>query len=511
MQQDTSANNKRIMKNTLVLYVRMFFIMAVTLYTSRVVLKVLGVEDFGIYNVVGGVVAMMGLLKGAMTSATVRFFTFELGRGDNEQLRKTFCISIMIYFLICFVFVVFAETVGLWFLDSQLTIPPERMVATRWVYQFTIILVATEMICQPYNAVIISHEEMTFYAYVSIIEVGLRLMAVYLLQIIPLDHLAIYGFMMMIISIIVCMTYHYYCRKKYYECSFQIYKDKSLFIRILTYSGWNLFGSASALVRGQGLNILLNIFFNPAVNAARGIAYQINGAISQFSNNFYTAVRPQITKYYAQNDLANMFKLIFRSSKLSFFLNLMLGIPLLIETPHIIDLWLGQVPEHVVIFSRLIIIISLVDAMAHPLMTSIHSTGHVSLYQSLVGSMNILNLPISYIFLKYGKPPVTVFYVSLTITTLSLFVRLIIVKRYIPTFPVYDYIMKVFGICMLVSFLSLVVPSIIYFILPYSLSRIVLVCLFSELFIFIIIYIIGLRNDERAFVIQILKKKIIRK
>lgn len=507
--QESSANNKRIAKNTLVLYVRMLFIMAVTLYTSRVVLKILGVDDFGIYNVVGGVVAMMGLLKGAMSAATTRFITFELGKGNYEQLRKTYCISVVIYIIICIIFVILAETIGLWFLNTQMTIPEGRLTAANWVYQFTILSVAIEMMCQPYNAVIISHEKMSFYAYVSILEVTLRLLIVYFLMILPYDHLTFYGLLMMITSIIVCMTYHFYCRCNFSECKFKIYRDKGLFLKMLSYSGWNLFGSASSLIKGQGLNILLNIFFTPAVNAARGIAFQINGAISQFSQNFYTAVRPQITKYYAQDDLMNMFKLVLRSSKLSFYLNLMLGVPLIIETPEIIDLWLGQEPDYVVVFSRLIIIISMIDAMAQPLMTTIHSTGHVSLYQSLVGTMNILNLPISFVFLRLGYAPVVVFYVSLIITTISLFVRLAIVKRYIPSFPVSSYVIDVFCVCVLVTLISIIVPLISYYYLDNSISSVLIVCIISEISIISTVFIFGLKGDERLFVRQIVKKKLL--
>ena len=506
---DISANNKRIAKNTLVLYVRMFFILAITLYTSRVVLKVLGVEDFGIYNVVGGVVAMMGLLKGAMSAATTRFITFELGRRNFEQLRKTFCTSVMIYILICIIFVILAETIGLWFLNTKLTIPIERQSAANWVYQFTIMSLFIEMICQPYNAVIISHEKMSFYAYVSILEVALRLLIVLLLLLLPFDHLALYGLLMMATSIVVCMTYHFYCQKRFAECKFKLCKDKDLFITMLSYSGWNLFGSASSLVKGQGLNILLNVFFNPAVNAARGIAYQIYGAISQFSQNFYTAVRPQITKYYAQNDLMNMFKLVFRSSKLSFYLNLLLGVPLIIEMPQIITLWLGQKPDYVVAFSRLIIVISMIDAMAHPLMTSIHSTGHVALYQSLVGFLNILNLPISYVFLKVGYTPIVVFYISLIITIVSLFIRLAIVKRYILLFPVANYIISVFVVCILVSIISSILPIVAYCYFDKSLFSIFVVCLVSVFSVMLTAFLIGLRNDERKFIIRIINQKVL--
>ena len=506
--KDNVANNKRILKNTLILYVRMLIIMLVTLYMSRIVLQVLGVNDFGIYNVVGGVVAMMGVLKGAMATATTRFITFELGRDDKEQLRKTYCISIMIYAVISLIFIVLAETIGLWFLNTQLTISDARMYAANWVYQFTIIAVVVEMMAQPYNAVVIAHEKMSFFAVMSIVEIVLKLLFVFSLKIIPYDSLVLYGFFMMLTSIIVRIAYNVYCKSHFAECKFKIYKDPILFKRILTYSGWNLFGSASTIVKGQGLNILLNMFFNPAVNAARGIAYQINSAISQFSQNFYTAVRPQITKYYAQGDLLNMYKLVYRSGKLSFYLNLILGVPLIIETPYIINLWLGQVPDYVVLFSRLIIVISMVDAMSHPLMTSIQATGNVAVYQSVVGVMNILNLPVSYFFLKYGYPPAIVFYISLVITIVSQFVRLIIVKRNIASFPFVEYILKVYGVCLIVSVISMIAPIFVHKIVERTFLGALLVCFLSLISVLSTVYYIGLNKDEKKFVIKMIKSKL---
>lgn len=504
-----SENNKRIAKNTLMLYIRMFFIMAVTLYTSRVILQILGVEDFGIYNVVGGVVAMMGFLKGAMSAATTRFITYELGRNNSEQLRKTYCISMMIYALLCLIFVLLAETVGLWFLNSQLVIPDNRLVAANWVYQFTIFSVIVEMMAQPYNAVIISHERMSFFAYISILEVVLKLTVVYILLLINYDHLASYGALLLAVSLIVNIIYSVYCNKNFPECKFKIYKDVALFKRILFYSGWNLFGSVSSLIKSQGLNILLNMFFNPTVNAARGIAYQIGSAISQFSNNFFTAVRPQIIKYYAQEDLNNMFMLVFRSSRMSFFLNLFFSVPLLIETPQIIQLWLGQTPDYVIIFSRLIIIISAIEAMAHPMMTAAHATGRVALYQTVVGMMNILILPISYLFLHFGFSPVSVFGVSLVITSINVILRMFIVKYLIGSFPLKDYIIDVFGKCLAVSVCSVLFALILHKILTPSLWHSALVCIVSCIPFLISVYYLGLTNEERKVVVKHVDSKIV--
>ena len=510
MSTNTSNNNKRIAKNTLLLYFRMFFIMAVTLFTSRVVLSALGVEDYGIYNVVGGVIAMMGVLNNAMSVSTQRYLTFELGRGDMVRLKQTFSLCLTIFFLLSIIVAVLAETIGLWFLNTQLIIPSNRMEAANWIYQFSILSCVSSLITMPFNASIIAHERMNVYAYVGIIEVILKLLIVYLLLIIPADRLITYGFLFMISHLIVTGIYIGYCWKKFVETRYTWYWEKPLFKELVSYSGWNLFGSLSGLVKGQGLNILLNMFFNPAINAARGIAYQINAAITQFFTNFYTAVRPQITKYYAQGNIKEMQNLIFRSSKLSFYLIMLISLPIIIEAPYIVNLWLGQLPDYVVPFTRLIIAISAVDAMATPLMTAAHATGHIRLYQSSVGTMAILNVPVSYVFLILGYSPLVVFYISLIISVICLFMRLWIVRR-LMEFPVMDYIVKVFGSCMMVCALSLILPVAIHVTQEESLVSVIIVYVVSLLSSIACIYFVGMDNKEKQFVCDIIKSKLLHK
>ena len=506
---DTTSNNKRIAKNSLLLYVRMFFVMAVTLYTSRVVLSTLGVTDFGIYNVVGGVVAMMGILNGAMAVSTQRYLTFELGRGDAARLRQVFSMCLTIFALLSLVVVVLGETVGLWFLNTQMVIPDGRMAAANWVYQFSILTCIASLVVTPYNATIIAHERMNVYAYVGILEVVLKLAVVYLLLTMPADRLATYGFLILLSHVVVTGIYVLYCTRHFQESRYRFHWERPLFMELVSYSGWNLFGSVASLVKGQGLNILLNMFFNPAVNAARGIAYQINSAITQFFTNFYTAVRPQITKYYAQGDLENMFKLVFRSSKFSYYLIYMLSLPILIEAPYIIHLWLGQIPEYVVSFTRIIVLISAIDSMASPLMTVCHSTGRIRLYQSVVGTLIILNVPISYCFLKFMDcSPNVVFLISLIISTVALFIRVCIVKHLINSFPAREYIYKVFGISMVISVLSAILPSTLHLILPASFISTVIVVSVSFIFTLLFIYILGMTSGERKAVIGIIKNKM---
>lgn len=505
--EDITQNNKRIAKNTLLLYFRMLFIMIVSLFTSRVILRTLGVEDFGIYNVVGGVVAMMGMLNSSMSSSTIRYLTYELGTGNKERLSQIFCMCLQIFMLIAIVFVLFAETIGLWFLNTQLVIPEERMIAANFVYQFSIVGVVNQLLVNPFNATIISHERMNIYAYMSIFEVILKLLIVYLLLIISYDRLIMYGLFFMILSLIITMVYRIYCIKNFEECRFHINKDKTLFKQLVSYSGWNLFGSVAYFVKGQGLNVLINMFFCPSVNAARGIAYQINNAVNQFVSNFYTAVKPQITKYYAQGDKKNMEILVFRSSRLSFFLILFLSLPIIVETPQIVYLWLGELPQYVVPFVRLIIIISAVEGIATPLMTVAHATGRIAVYQSLVGTTTMLIIPISYLFLKLGYSPISVFVISLTIAIICLFERLWILKR-LTNFPFIEYCQKVFGNALFITFLSAILPLLLHYYLEESILNLFISIIFCIVNTIMIIIFFGMNGAERKFIISFFKHKI---
>ena len=292
----------------------MFILMAISLYTSRIILQVLGVEDFGIYNVVGGIISMMGVVNTAMSVSAQRYLTFELGKNDFQRLKQVFSVCVTIYFLLSLLFLVLAETVGLWFLNNKLIIPEDRIVTANWVYQFSIFAAIFALMTNPYNAVIISREKMGVYAYLSIFESVMKLTVVFLLLAISFDRLKTYGALMLMVQILTSAFYIIYCNINYKESVYKFYWERSLFSNLVAYTGWNLFGAFSGVAKGQGLNILLNMFFGTAVNAARGLAYQVNNAISHFFTNFYIAVRPQITKYYAQGDQDNMLKLVFRSS-----------------------------------------------------------------------------------------------------------------------------------------------------------------------------------------------------
>lgn len=503
-----TTNNKRIAKNTLLLYGRMLFSLLVSLYTSRVVLNTLGVEDYGIYNVVGGVVAMMGLLNGAMATSVQRFMNFELGVGNHEKLRQTFSMSMNIYALFALAFVILAETIGVWFLNTHLLIPQERLSAANYVFQFSIFGTVISLMSNPYNAAIVAHERMDIFAYTSIFAVLVKLGIVFLLLVIPFDKLIGYGLFLTCASCLVTLVYYIFCKKHFAECRYSLYWNKSLFKKLFSYFSWNLFGSAAGLIKTEGLNILLNMFFNPVVNAARGIACTINNVLMQFFNNFYTAVQPQIVKYYAQGDTASMLDLVFKSTKYSFFLCLIVSLPVLIEAPYMIHLWLGQVPEYTVIFTRLIVVISVVDALASPIMTAAHATGKIKLYQFVVGVITILNIPISYCALKYvHTDAVTVYAVSLTLAVVAFVVRLWIVKRLVD-FSMRFYFRTVILRILLLATLSVPLPLWLHSIMEEGFASCVAVVVVSVVSSCIFIYALGMNSSERTVVMNVVRNRI---
>lgn len=506
MKSSVSNNNRRILKNSLMLYVRMFLTMAVTLFTSREILRILGVEDMGIYNVVGGVVAMISILRNVMAGATSRYLNFALGKEDPELTKKSFNVNFTIYVAIAVIFVIVAETLGLWFLNTKLVIPEERMTASNWVYQFTILSTINHIISTPYNAAIIAREKMSVFAYISIYEVVVKLLIVYFLIISPIDRLISYGFLLMVVDLSITEIYRVYCRKHFYECHIKRYNDKVFYKEILSYSSWNLFGQIAKIIKGQGLNILLNMFFNPAINASRALSYQINNAVNQFVNSFYTAAKPQITKYYAKGDMNNMFLLIFRSSKMALFLFCLFAVPLVVEAPFIINLWLGQLPDYVIPFVRLILLISLLDCLQLPLKTTAQATGKIAKYEMVIGTIAIFNIPISYTLLKLGMTPDTVYIVSFVLSFIALNARLLLLKEMVE-FPILPFLFKVVikgGLAVGVASVTPVVfhvfldESVVVFIIEITVYMIVLACS---------IYYIGLENIERQFVLNLANEK----
>ena len=495
------SDSKRIAKNTLMLYFRQILIMLVSLYTVRVVLNVLGAEDYGIYNVVAGVVTMFSFLGNAMATASQRYFSFDLGKNDNEHLKTTFSVTFQIYILLALFVVLIAETLGIWFVNHKLVIPEERLTAANWIFQAAIISFLLTLITTPYMAAIIAHENMNVYAYVSIVEAGLRLAIVFFLKLLPYDKLIVYGLLLAAVSLINTSLYRLYCHTHYEECKFHFVKDINLFKEIVSYSGWNLFGSVSTVLRKQGITILLNLFYGPIVNAARAVSSQVSAAVMSFAQNFSNALKPQIIKLYAAEKRDDMQKMLMYGTKIVFFLMFIICVPFYFEAPYVMKLWLKTVPEYTVLFVRLVTIHALIDSISYPLMAVVQATGKITLYQIIVGGCRILNLPISYIFLKLGYAPETVFIVEISISILSLVLRIIIAQH------ILNYNFTLAFTKLLLLFLILILLSTIPLIIlikefQQNFGYFTIFVIISILWSGIIIFFVGLNQTEKKRIIN---------
>lgn len=494
-----SENNRRIAKNTLLLYIRMLFIMAVSLYTSRVVLNSLGVEDYGIYNVVGGVTAMFSILSGSLSAAISRFITFELGKGNLEKLKTVFSTAVTVQLLLAAIIVIAAEVAGVWFLNAKMNIPAERMYAANWVLQCSIFTFAINLVSVPYNAAIIAHERMSAFAYISIIEVTLKLGAVFALHLFMHDKLIAWAVLLFLISAAIRFVYGIYCKRHFEECTYRFVLDKPLLKEITGFAGWNFIGSSSAVLRDQGTNIALNLFCGPVVNAARGISVQVQMAVQNFVTNFMTALNPQITKSYACGDRSYMLTLIRQGARLSFYLMLLLSLPVLIETPTILKIWLRIVPDHTVNFVRLILLFTLTESLSGPLITAMLATGKIRNYQLVVGGLQMMNFPISYLLLRWGAAPEVTLIVAIAISFCCLFSRLWMLRRPLGL-DAGNYFKQVIGRVFVVALLAAIVPVVIHLRYDDTVARLLVVCATSWLSTLSVIYYIGLDSAERAFV-----------
>jgi len=504
-----TTNNKRIAKNTLFLYIRLFFTMGVSLYTSRVVLNVLGVNDFGVYSVVGGIVTLFSFFNSAMTSATQRFLAFDIGKNDFPQLKKTFNATLNIHIAISIVVLLLAETIGLWFVNYKLNLPLDRMVAVNWIYQFSVFTFLLGIIQVPYDALIVAREKMDIYAYMSFAEVFLKLIIVYLLVVFSFDKLILYAGLLFLVSFIVRMGHKYYCKRCFQESKYEFFFDKSFYKMLLSYSGWNLIAGIAAVARGQGCNILLNIFFGTILNAAYGISMQIQGTVSGFVQNFQMAVNPQITKQYAIGNKEEYLNYIFKSAKFSYFLMLIIACPVMYNIDYILELWLKNPPKYTSAFVLLTLISSLIECISGSMMTGIQATGKIKRYTIVIAILLFLNLPLSYIFLKLFKNPEFVFYTSIVISILCLCFRLFYLKNIIQ-FPVLDFLKKVL--------LKIILTSTLVILINYFSFKLIItidrdMCfLIKIIFVFfstiLMVTVIGIDSDERDTIKRLIFKRV---
>lgn len=508
---DISSNNKRIAKNTLALYFRTFFSLVVSLYTSRIILNELGVTDYGIYNVVGGFVGMFTILSSSLSGAISRFLTFELGKGNIGKLNKVFCTSINIQVILSILIIIVSETLGLWFLTEKMNIEPNRMFAAKCVFHTSVFVLVLDLITIPYNAIIIAHEHMKAFAYLGIVHILLKLGIALILPFFVFDKLILYSFLLVSTYIIIRLLNGIYCKRNFRESDWHFYIDKTLMKEMFAFSGWTFIGSSSAILRDQGSNILLNLYAGPIVNAARGIAEQVNGAVNSFASNFMTAVNPQITKSYAANEKEYMLDLIYKSAKFSLFLLLFLSLPIMIETSYLLTIWLKIVPEHTVWFVRLILLYALCDSASRPLITAILATGNIRNYQLMIGAFQFLCLPLSYILLENGFFPEITLIIAVFLNFCCLIVRLILLRKMIGL-KVRNYIKNVVFKVSFVGIISSAFPIYLSLNLSNSFSSFIVVTGITLFLTIFVIYIIGCSSSERetikSSIYKLIKKLI---
>ena len=508
MNENSISNNKRIARNTLMLYFRMLLIMAVSFYTTRIVLKKLGIVDYGIYDVVGGVVMMFSFLNGSMSSATQRYLTFELGKGNKSRLSDIFSAALNIHIAIAVLIILLAEAIGVWFLNTKMTIPPDRLVAANWAFQFSILTFCTNILQVPFNATLVAHEKMDIYAYISVVEAFLKLAIVFMLTILPFDKLIVYSILIFVVQCIIRGLYQAYCYRHYEECRFRLFWDKQLYKEMTSFAGWNILGSLAWLVRGQGVNIMLNIFIGPAINAARGVANHVSATLLNFVTNFTLAVKPQITKNYATNNIREMEILTYRGLKFSYFLLFLIAFPLILNLNYLLNIWLVDVPEYTAIFLELIIIDSMVTALfGTPLVTSLHATGKVRNYQIVVSLCLMTILPLSYVVLYLGYSPVMVFVLTIFVSLISGLARFMFCSKQIG-YSFSFFVKQTLFPVIFTTILALPIPILLKRGLESdSIWTVVLTSLMAVLFAIVSIYWVGLATSERKELSRVIRAK----
>ncbi len=503
MATDSQVHNKRIAQNTLFLYFRMILIMFVSLYTSRVVLAKLGVENYGIYNVVGGVVVMFSFLNSAMAGATQRFLNYDMAKRNEEGLSQTFSTSVIIHAIIALSIFILSETIGLYFLYNKMVIPETRIEAAFWVFQCSVLTMMVNIMSVPYNAVIIAHEKMSAFAYISILEVVLKLLIVYILWIIPFDKLKVYAVLMLGVGVLIRTVYSSYSNRHFPETKIQFIWNKEKIKEMGAFASWNLIGNMAVIGVTQGLNILLNMFFGPTVNAARGVAVQVQTNINQIAQNFQMAINPQIVKSYARQDLDYMHSLICRSSKFSFLLLYLFALPVFIMADQLLEIWLEHPPIYSSQFLRIMLIISLIDALSNPLALSINATGIIRTFQLINGLIMLTCVPISYCLLKWWNvSPIKVFFIQLFMTIVSHFIKLIISHQK-TNLPILFFARQVYVRIVLTCLFSFVFPYILYtYICEKTISNFLIIGVLTILQTILLLYYCGLDMAERKIVYQ---------
>lgn len=507
---DNTQNNKRIAKNTVFLYFRMLLVMGVALYTTRVIFRVLGAEDMGIYNVVGGLTVSFAFFSSSLSNATQRFLNIELGKEDIQGANKVFCLSIVIYTTIIFAVLLFGEVFGIWFVENKMVIPAERLDAATFVLHTTLIGLAITLFSSVFDSVLIARENMKIYAYIGIVEVILKLVIVYMLEAFDYDKLKLYALLYLIVHTLIKSFAVVYCIKKYPECKFKFYWNLKQFREMFSFIGWNGFGTAVWMINEQGTNILLNLFFGPIVNASRAISAQVSNALNNFSNNFFVAVRPQIIKSYAAQNYDYLKKLIYSSSKYSFYLKWMLCLPIIASCNTILMLWLKDVPQYAVEFVQWILIFNCINVLTNPIWTAIQATGHLKEYTIVGGIVFLFAFPASYIFLKMGTGPLVVFQMLVLFRAIYIVVCFRIAKKHI-ALKTKEYIASVvWPICKVVAVSAVIVYLTVY-VTDRNITGFIITTMSSVTATIAAILLSGITRNERNLVTNFIKNKLKRK
>ena len=513
MSQDSTSNNKRIAKNTVLLYIRTFVVMLITLYTSRVVLQVLGVEDYGVYQVVGGMVAMFAVISQSLSSAISRFITYEIGSGNKERLNFVFSTSRVVQIAIAAIVVGIGEVVGLWFLHTQMNIPDGRMEAANWVLQFSLLSFVINILSIPYNACIIAHEHMKMYAYVSIFEALGKLAICFMIMASPMDKLVYYSLLLMLLSAGIRIIYTIYCRKNFCECKSPIRFHKSIFKEMFGFAGWSFFTNTNYLLNTQGVNMLINVFFGVTFNAARGLANQVEGAVMQFVNSFTTAINPQITKSYAADEKAEMYNLICRGAKFSFFLMYLMALPLIFEADTVMNIWLTVVPDKTVLFVQLSLILGMFDCIGATGVTACMATCKIRKYSLVIGTLGLLEFPLVWVAFAAGGAIELAYYLYIIVKAVVIIVRMFLMRSMIEM-PVEMYFSKALMPVAIVAIVATIPSVLVVLFLPQGFIRLIVSVIIGVLSVGVTSLSLGMTVAERKAILSrisvIVKDKILK-
>jgi len=501
-----STANKRIAKNTIFLYARMLFSLLVGLFTSRVVLNALGVLDYGIFNIVGGLVSMATFITIALTSSTQRFLTFSVGENDPKKINVVFNTSVTIHFVIAIFILILAETVGLWFLNTYLNIPESKMAAANWVYQFSIMTFMVDIVSVPYNAVIIANEHLKAFAYVGIIGTFLNLGPALILPLLKDNRLIAFGFLTFCIALLIRLMCRIYCKLHFPECHYQFIYDKPLSKEMFAFSAWSLLGASGSSLREQLSNVILNLFFGPTINAARGLAIKVSNEVSRFLTNFMMAINPQIMKQYSLGNLNRSRELVYSGSRYSFYLMSIISLPVMINLAYVLKLWLGNVPKYSYEFLYLLLISILADSFAQPFVTALQATGNIKKFQIWVSAIMLSEIPIAYVILKLGGAPYMAMYPTILVMVVALFARVIILKEQVPDYSIKYFTINIFLKSILLFAIAFAISQGIRMLLPVNFLMFIVTSLLACLIWGTIICAFGLNSVERNFVYSKVKK-----